>query len=273
LRELGYIGGQNVNVIYRFAEGQADRYPALAAELVHMPVDVIVTWGTPASLAAKDATSEIPIIMTSGDPVAVGLVPGLSHPRGNVTGFSTQAADLEGKRLELVGELLGRFSRVVILSNPTNPYCIVAVASARLAAAALRVQLDVVEITKDSDLDDAFLKVRSIRPDAIVVAADPLLANLQPKLAEFFIQNRLPSIYTFREQVLAGGLVSYATNYYELFRRAATVADKILKGAKPGNLPVEQPTKFELVINLKTAKALGLTVPPMLLSRADEVIE
>jgi putative ABC transport system substrate-binding protein len=273
LRELGYIGGQNFNIIYRFAEGQADRYPALAAELVHVPVDVIVTWGTPASLAAKDATNEIPIIMTSGDPVAVGLVPGLSHPRGNVTGFSTQAADLEGKRLELIGELLGRFSRVVVFSNPTNPYCIVAVESARLAATALRVQLDVVEIAKQSDLDDAFLKVRSIRPDAILVVADPLLANLQPKIAEFLIQNRLPSIYTYREQILGGGLVSYATNYYELFRRAATVADKILKGAKPSNLPVEQPTKFELVINLKTAKALGLTVPPMLLSRADEVIE
>ena len=149
LRELGYIGGKNFNIIYRFAEGQADRYPALAAELVRVPVDVIVTWGTPASLAAKDATSEIPIIMTSGDPVAVGLVPGLSHPRGNVTGFSTQAADLEGKRLELIGELLGRFSRVVVFSNPTNPYCIVAVESARLAAAALRVQLDVVEIAKE----------------------------------------------------------------------------------------------------------------------------
>jgi putative ABC transport system substrate-binding protein len=273
LRELGYIGGQNFNIIYRFAEGRADRYPALAAELVHFPVDVIVTWGTPASLAAKDATSEIPIIMTSGDPVAVGLVPGLSHPRGNVTGFSTQAADLEGKRLELVGELLGRFSRVVVLSNPTNPYCIVAVESARLAAATLRVQLDVVEIAKESDLDDVFLKVRNARPDAILVVADPLLANLQPKIAEFLVQNQLPSIYTYREQVLAGGLISYATNYHELFRRAATVADKILKGAKPSNLPVEQPTKFELVINLKTAKALGLTIPPTLLSRADEVIE
>jgi putative ABC transport system substrate-binding protein len=273
LRELGYIGGQNLNIIYRFAEGQADRYPALAAELVQMPVDVIVTWGTPASLAAKDATSDIPIIMTSGDPVAVGLVPGLSHPRGNVTGFSTQAADLEGKRLELIGELLGQFTRVVVLSNPSNPYCIVAVESARLAAAALRVQLDVVEIAKESDLDDAFLKVRSTRPDAILIVADPLLANLQPKIAEFLTQNQLPSIYTYREQVLAGGLVSYATNYYELFRRAATMADKILKGAKPSNLPVQQPTKFELVINLKTAKAIGLTVPPTLLARADEVIE
>ena len=273
LRELGYIGGRGFNIIYRFAEGQAERYPALAAELVQMPVDVIVTWGTPASLAARDATREIPIIMTSGDPVAVGLVPGLSHPRGNVTGFSTQAADLEGKRLELIGELLGRFSRVVVFSNPTNPYCLVAVESARAAATALRVQVDVVEIAKESDLDVAFVKVRNVLPDAILVVADPLLANLQPKIAEFLLQNRLPSIYTYREQVLAGGLVSYATNYYELFRRAATVTDKILKGAKPSDLPVEQPTKFELVINAKTAKGIGLTVPAMLLARADEIIE
>jgi ABC-type uncharacterized transport system substrate-binding protein len=274
LRELGYIGGRGFNVIYRFAEGQAERYPALAAELVRMPVDVIVTWGTPASLAAKDATRDIPIIMTSGDPVAVGLVPGLSHPSGNVTGFSTQAADLEGKRLEMMAELLGRFSRVVVLSNPTNPYCIVAVKSARAAAPALHARLDVVEIANESDLAGAFVKIREVLlPDAILVVADPLLANLQPKIAQFLLENRLPSIYTYREQVLAGGLVSYATNYYELFRRAATVADKILKGAKPSDLPVEQPTKFELVINLKTAKALGLTVSPSILARADEVIE
>ena len=273
LRELGYVGGRGFNIVYRFAEGQAERYPALAAELVRMPVDVIVTWGTPASLAAKDATRDIPIIMTSGDPVAVGLVPGLSHPSGNVTGFSTQAADLEGKRLEMMAELLGRFSRGVVLSNPTNPYCIVAVKSARAAAAALRAQLDVVEIANESDLDGAFAKVRDIAPDAMLVVADPLLANLQPKIAGFLLENRLPSIYTYREQVLAGGLVSYATNYYELFRRAATVVDKILKGAKPSDLPVEQPTKFELVINLKTAKALGLTVSPSVLARADEVIE
>jgi len=273
LRELGYVGGRGFNIVYRFAEGQAERYPALAAELVRMPVDVIVTWGTPASLAAKDATREIPIIMTSGDPVAVGLVPGLSHPSGNVTGFSTQAADLEGKRLEMIAELLGRFSRVVVFSNPTNPYCIVAVKSARTAAAALRAQLDVVEIAKESDLDGAFAKVRDISPDAILVVADPLLANLQPKIAGFLLESRLPSIYTYREQVSAGGLVSYATNYYELFRRAATAADKILKGAKPSDLPIEQPTKFELVINLKTAKALGLTVSPSVLARADEVIE
>ncbi len=273
MQEVGYIGGQNFNIIYRFAEGQAERYPALAAELVRMPVDVIVTWGTPAGLAAKDATGEIPIIMISGDPVAVGLVPGLSRPRGNVTGFSTQAADLEGKRLELIGELLGRFSRVAVFSNPTNPYSTVAVNGARAAAATLHVQLDVVEIAKESDLNGAIGEVERMRPDAVLVVADPLLANLQPQITAFLLKSRLPSVYTYREQVLAGGLVSYATNYYELFRRAATVADKILKGAKPSDFPVEQPAKFELVINMKTAKAIGLTIPPMLLARADEIIE
>jgi putative ABC transport system substrate-binding protein len=273
LRELGYIEKQNLDLVYRFAEGQSGRYAALAADLVHLPVDVIVTWGTPASLAAKEATSVVPIIMTSGDPVAVGLVPGLAYPRGNVTGFSTQAADLEGKRLELVKELLARFSRVVVFSNPTNPYCIVAVDSARRAAAVLQVQLDVAEIAVERELDDAFLTVSRARPDAILVVADPFLASQQMRIAEFLLEHRLPSIYTYREQVLAGGLISYATNYYELFRRAAVLVEKILKGSKPGDLPVEQPTKFELVVNLKTAKTIGLAIPTMLLARADEVIE
>jgi putative tryptophan/tyrosine transport system substrate-binding protein len=273
LRELGYIEKQNLDLVYRFAEGQSGRYAALAGDLVHLPVDVIVTWGTPASLAAKEATSVIPIIMTSGDPIAVGLVPGLAYPRGNVTGLSTQAADLEGKRLELIKELLARFSRVVVFSNPTNPYCIVAVDSARYAAAVLHVQLDVVEIADERELDSAFLTLSRARPDAILVVADPFLASQQMRIAGFLVQHRLPSIYTYREQVLAGGLISYATNYYELFRRAAVLVDKILKGSKPGDLPVEQPTKFELVINLKTAKAIGLEIPAMLLARADEVIE
>jgi putative ABC transport system substrate-binding protein len=273
LRELGYIEKQNLDLVYRFAEGQSERYAALAEGLVYLPVDVIVTWGTPASLAAKEATSAIPIIMTSGDPIAVGLVAGLAYPRGNVTGLSTQAADLEGKRLELIKELLGRFSRVVVFSNPTNPYCVVAVDSARHAAGVLRVQLDVVEIAVERELDIAFLTLSRARPDAILVVADPFLASQQMRIAEFLVQHRLPSIYTYREQVLAGGLISYATNYYELFRRAALLVEKILKGSKPGDLPVEQPTKFELVINLKTAKAIGLEIPPMLLARADEVIE
>jgi putative ABC transport system substrate-binding protein len=273
LRGLGYTDGRNIELLYRYAEGQAERYAALVAELVHLPVDVIVTWGTPPSLAAKAATRVIPIIMTSGDPIAVGLVPGLAYPGGNVTGLSTLAAELEGKRLELMSELLPRFSRVAVLSNPTNPYCAVAVESARQAATALHVQVDVVNVAGERELDWALLTLGRMHPDALLVVADPFLASQQDKLAAFLVGSRLPSIYTYREQVVAGGLVSYATNYYELFRRAAVLTDKILKGAKPGDLPVEQPTKFELVINLKTAKALGLEIPPMLLARADEVIE
>src|SRR6516165_2219139 len=273
LRDLGYIEGQTLELVNRYAEGQPARYPAFASELVGLPVDVIVTWGTPASLAAKDATATIPIIMTSGDPIAVGLVPGLAQPHGNVTGFSTQAAELEGKRLELVNELIAGVSSVVVLANPTNPYCAIAIEHARRAAAVFKVPLEVVEIEKEQDLDDAFRNLARIRPSAVVVVADPFLASQQPRIAIFLIQNRIPSIYTYREQVTAGGLISYATNYYELFRRAAVMADKIRKGSKAGDLPVEQPTKFELVINLKTAKAIGLVVPPALLSRADEVIE
>ena len=273
LRDLGYIEGQTLELVNRYAEGQPTRYPAFASELVGRPVDVIVTWGTPASLAAKDATASIPIIMTSGDPIAVGLVPGLAQPHGNVTGFSTQAAELEGKRIELVNELIAGVSSVVVLSNPTNPYCAIAIDQARRAAAVVKVPLEVVEIGQEHELDDAFRNLARIRPSAVVVVADPFLASQQPRIAIFLIQNRIPSIYTYREQVTAGGLISYATNYYELFRRAAVMADKIRKGSKAGDLPVEQPTKFELVINLKTAKAIGLVVPPALLSRADEVIE
>jgi putative tryptophan/tyrosine transport system substrate-binding protein len=273
LRDLGYVEGQNLESVHRYAEGQPERYAAFAAELVGLPVDIIVTWGTPASLAAKDATGTIPIIMTSGDPVAVGLVPGLAHPRGNVTGFSTQAAELEGKRLELVNEMIANVSRVAVLSNPTNPYCAVAVESARRAAAFLNIQLDVVELGRERELDHAFINLTRVRPNAVLVVADPFLASQQTRISEFLVQSRIPSIYTYREQVTAGGLVSYATNYYELFRRAAVMVDKIRKGSKAAELPVEQPTKFELVVNLKTAKAIGLVVPPSLLARADEVIE
>lgn len=273
LRELGYIEGQNLELVHRYVEGQPDKYAAFTAELIGLPVDIIVTWGTPASLAAKNATMAIPIIMTSGDPVAVGLVSGLAQPQGNVTGFSTQAAELEGKRLELVNELIPDVSQVVVLSNPTNPYCSIAVEHARRAAAVLRWRLDVVDVGNERELDGAFENLIRIGPNAVLVVADPFLASQQVSIAAFLTRRKIPSIYTYREQVAAGGLVSYATNYYELFRRAASLADKIRKGSKPGELPVEQPTKFELIVNLKTAKAIGLTVPAALLSRADEVIE
>jgi putative ABC transport system substrate-binding protein len=273
MRGLGYIEKQGLHLEYRFAEGSAERYPVLAAELVRLPADAIVAWGTPASLAAKQATATVPIVMISGDPIAVGLVPGLAYPGANVTGLSTLAADLEGKRIELLKELLASLARVAVLSNPTNPFCIVAVERARLAAMALHLDLEVVEAAEQHDLDRAFLTLSRQRPDAVLIIADPFLTSQRTRIAAFMGENQFPSMYTYREDVLAGGLISYATNYYDIFRRAAILIDKILKGAKPANLPIQQPTKFELVINLTTAKALRLTVPTTLLARADEVIE
>jgi putative ABC transport system substrate-binding protein len=202
-RSLGYVEGQSIELVNRYVEGETAKYPSFAAELVGLPVDVIVTWGTPASIAARDATTTIPIIMTSGDPVAVGLVPGLAQRQGNVTGFSTQAAELEGKRLELINELIPNVSRVVVLSNPSNPYCKVAVEQARRAAAVLQVKLDVVEIGHERELDNAFAGLVPIRPDAILVVADPFLASQQIRIAEFLVRAKIPSIYTYREQVTA----------------------------------------------------------------------
>jgi ABC-type uncharacterized transport system substrate-binding protein len=273
MRGLGYVEKQGLHFEYRFAEGRAERYPALATELVRLPADAIVTWGTPASLAAKQATGTVPIVMISGDPIAVGLVPGLAHPGANVTGLSTLAADLEGKRIELLKELLASLARVAVLSNPTNPFCIVAVERARAAAKALDLDLEVVEATEERSLDAVFVTLSRQRPDAVLTVADPFLTSQRTRIAPFMIENRLPSMYTYREDVLAGGLISYATNYYDIFRRAAILTDKILKGAKPADLPIQQPIKFELIINLKTAKALRLEIPPTLLARADEVIE
>jgi putative ABC transport system substrate-binding protein len=201
-------------------------------------------------------------------------VPGLAHPGANVTGLSTLAADLEGKRIELLKELLANLARVAVLSNPTNPFCTVAVQNARAAATALHLDLKVVEAAEKRDLDRAFLTLSRLRrPDAVLTVADPFLTSQRTRVAAFMIENRFPSIYTYREDILAGGLISYATNYYDVFRRAAMLTDKILKGAKPADLPIQQPIKFELIINLKTAKALGLEVPATLLARADEVIE
>jgi ABC-type uncharacterized transport system substrate-binding protein len=271
MRGLGYVEKQGLQFEHRFAEGRAERYPALAAELVRLPADAIVAWGTPASLAAKHATSTVPIVMISGDPIAVGLVPGLAHPGANVTGLSTLAADLEGKRIELLKDLLANLARVAVLSNPTNPFCIVAVE--RALQRRYISNLEVAEAAEERGLDNAFVKLSRQRPDAVLTVADPFLTSQRTRIATFMIENRLPSMYTYREDVLAGGLISYATNYYDIFRRAAILTHKVLKGAKPADLPVQQPTKFELIINLKTPKALGLEVPPTLLARADEVIE
>jgi putative tryptophan/tyrosine transport system substrate-binding protein len=273
LRDLGYVEGKSHRFEYRFAQGRAERFPGLASELVNLPVDVIVAWGTPASLAAHKATTTIPIVMSAGDPVGVGIVSSLARPGGNVTGMSVQMAEQEGKRLELLKKLLPNFSRVAVLSNPSNPYCVIAVREARLGATALGLKFDLLDASDSHDLDEAFVTLNRIRPDAVLVVADPFLAGEGARIAEQMIKSRLPSIYSYHETVVAGGLMTYTTNYYDIFRREGLFIDKIFKGAKPGDLPVQQPTKFDLVINIKTAKALGLEIPPALLALADEVIE
>ncbi len=274
LRQLGYTEGKTLTFEYRWSQGQADRLPALAADLVRLKVDVIVTVSTPATLAAKQATATIPIVMgIVGDPVGAGIVSSLARPGGNVTGVSTLGAELEPKRLELLKELLPNLSRVGVLWNPTNPYGVIAVQHAQRAAQTLGLSLDLVPVRAADDLDRAFSSLSRLRPAATLVIADQLLLSHRTGIADYMARSRLPTASTYREHVEAGGLLSYSTNYYEAFRRAATFIDKILKGAKPTDLPVEQPTKFELVINLKTAKALGLTIPQSLLFRADQIIE
>jgi putative ABC transport system substrate-binding protein len=272
LSELGYGEDGHLRIEYRFAEGNAARFPALAVELVRLPVDIIVTWGTPAALAARKATSTIPIIMSAGDPVGAGLVASLARPGGNVTGLSSQIGG-EGQQLELLKELLPNLSRVAVLSNSTNPYSVIAMKNARQRAAALGLALDVADVSAVSELDTAFRALSRERPDAALVIADPFLAHERVLIATLMLEHRLPSIYAYHEHVEAGGLIAYMTDYHEIFRREATFIDKIFKGAKPGDLPVERPTRFELVINLKTANALSLEIPPTLLSRADRLIK
>jgi putative tryptophan/tyrosine transport system substrate-binding protein len=274
LRELGWIEGKNVLIERRYAENQLDRLPALAAELVRLDVGVIVTAGTLAPLAAKRATSTIPIVMTSaGDPLGTGLVASLARPGGNVTGLSLMAPDLGGKRLELLKELLPGISHVAILWNAANPYSALVFRETQSAAPTLRIEVQSLEVKGPGDFDGALNTAMRKRVDALITVEDPLTVNYRKQIADFAAVNRLPAIYGLREFAETGGLMVYGANLADLFRRSAAYVDKILKGAKPADLPVEQPTKFEFVINLKTAKALGLQIPPMLLARADEVIE
>ena len=274
LRELGYIEGHNLRLEYRYAEGQTERYPALAAELVALPVDAIVTTGTPAALAAKRATTTIPIVMaTGGDPVGTGAVSNLARPGGNITGLSSLTSEVDAKRFELLREVLPTLSRVAVLMNPVNSFNIIAAQHVRSVAETLGVRLDFVKVSTEAEFDEAFRSLRRLHPDAVVVIADAFLLGHRTRIAQFMAESHLPAIYAYRDHVEAGGLMTYATNFRDLFRRAAIFVDKIFKGAKPGDLPIEQPTKFEFVINLNTAKALGLTIPPVLLARADEVIE
>jgi len=278
LRELGYIEGQNIRIEYRYTDvalqGRTDLFPRLASELVQLKPDVLVVSVSEAALAAKNATSTIPIVMVSvPDPVAAGLVSSLARPGGNVTGLSRQTRDLIGKTLQLLKEALPETARVDLLASPTDPVSSAMVADAKEAAKSLGVQLKIVEALAPTGLESAFSLIRADRADALLVAGGAGFYLNRTQIVSLALRYRLPSVFQGREFVEAGGLLSYAPSTVANYRRAAFFVDKILKGAKPADLPVEQPTKFELVINLKTAKALGLTITPSLLLRADEVIE
>jgi putative ABC transport system substrate-binding protein len=274
LNDLGYVEGRNVRFEHRYAKGRNERFPELADDLIGLKVDVILTWGTEAVLAAKRATTTTPIVMGAvGDPIGIGIVSSLARPAANVTGFSSLAAELEAKRLELLKEMVPGLSRVAILFNPTNRYMALALESARRGADMLHASIALYEVHNATTLDETFAKLTKDRPDAFMVLADTFLVSQRSRIAQFAIENKFPSAYTYREHVEAGGLIAYTPNYHDLFRRAATYVDRILKGTRPGELPIEQPTKFDLVINLKTAKALGITMPQTLLVAADEVIE
>ena len=275
LRDLGYVEGQSIAIEYRWAEGHEDRLPELATELVGLKVDVIVTTGTPGTLAAKRATQTIPIVMTAtGDPLRSGLVTSLARPGGNVTGFSTLRSELEGKRLDLFKQTFPRFSRVAMLWDSANPSTKFYLLHIEAAARASHVTLQpAVAVRRVEDLDRAFAAIARGHADALLVVSGRSLLAERGRIVEFAAKSRLPAIYPYREYVEAGGLMSYSANYPDLYRGAALYVDKILKGAKPADLPVQQSARFDLVINLKTAKALGLTIPPSLLARADQVIE
>jgi putative ABC transport system substrate-binding protein len=274
LRQLGWIEGKNVLFEFRYGENDADRLARMAAELVRLNVDVIVAAGTLGPLAAKRATETIPIVMASaGDPLGSGLVASLARPGGNVTGMSLMAPDLGGKRLEILKEMLPALSRVAVLWNAANPYPALVFRETESAARKLGIEVHSVEVRAPGDFDGALETAVRQHASALITVEDPLTMNYRNQIAEFAAKNRLPAIYGLREYVEAGGLISYGARLADLMRRAAGYVDKIFKGAKPADLPVEQPTKFELVINLKTANALGLTVPDKLLAIADEVIE
>jgi putative ABC transport system substrate-binding protein len=274
LRELGYVEGQNILLERRYAEGRPERLPDLAAEMVRLKVDVIVTSPDLAIQAAKQVTKTVPIVMAhSFDPVGSGLVASLARPGGNVTGSSVLATELSGKRLELLKEVVPELSRVALLGDPAAPISAIALSETERAAQALGVKLQYVEVRGPADFNGAFAAIARARAGLIVPPAINLFFANRSRIVELAAKHRLPGMYGVREFVEIGGFMSYGPNVAHLFRRAATYVDKILKGTKPADLPVEQPTRFELVVNLKTAKALGLTIPPSILIRADHVIQ
>jgi putative ABC transport system substrate-binding protein len=274
LRELGYIEGKNIAIEYRFASGRVERLPELAAELVRLKPDVIVTPTTPASQAAKQATSTIPIVFAAvADAVGAGLIANFARPGGNITGLTSISAELGGIRLELLKQVAPKASRVAVLYNPADRSNVLALKELQESAPALGLTLQPLEVREPGEFEGAFVAMSRERAHALFGAAGVLTFEHRKAIVDLAAKSRIPAMWGHRQFVEAGGLMSYAVNWYDQLRRAATYVDKILKGARPGDLPVEQPTKFELVINLKAAKALGLTIPPSLRLRADEVIQ
>ena len=274
LRELGYAEGQNVVFELRRADGEASRLPSLAAELVIAKVNILVTASSEAALAVKQATSSIPVVMATGtDPVALGLVASLARPARNITGVTSQSSELAGKRLELLKQLIPRASRIAFLHDPDNRAASSLLRDTESSAKSMGVVVLRFDARRPGDLESAFLAMKHSLPDAVIFGENTLFLAYRRRIANLAITHRLPMMAAAREYTEAGALLSYGTYYPELFRHAAVYVDRILKGARPGDLPVEQPTEFELVINLKTAKSLGLTIPSSLLQRADQVIE
>ena len=273
LRDLGYVEGRNILIEYRWAEGKYERFPTLIAELIASKVELIVTAGTPASLAVKKATTSIPLVMIAvGDPVGTGLIASLAHPGGNITGLTSIAVDLEGKRLELLREVIPKLSHIAVLWNPASPFQVVSEKELQAAAQVMRIKVLSLGVQAQEQFDNAFATILKERPGALLVLADRLFLHNRARIMDFATQNRLPGVHAYVELVEAGGLMSYGPSYADMHRRAATYVDKILKGTKPADLPVERPMKFELVVNLKAAKQIGLTIPPNVLARADRVI-
>jgi putative ABC transport system substrate-binding protein len=274
LRTLGYQEGRNIEIIYRWAEGRYASFPKLVSELIAEKVEVIVTAGTPATLAVKRATKSVPLVMIAvGDPVGNNIVPSLARPGGNITGLSSIAPDLESKRLQLLRDIIPKVSHVGLFRNPGNPFHVSSMKNAEPAAKQMGIKLQVLDVRKTEDIDAAFERVLRERPEALLFLADRVFLHNRQKLMDFADKNRLPTMVPYRELVEAGGLVSYGPSYEHMHRRAADYVDKILKGTKPGDLPVELPAKFDLRVNLKTARAIGLQIPESFLLRADQVIE
>jgi putative ABC transport system substrate-binding protein len=273
LHELGWVEGRNLAIEYRWAEGRGERFAEIAAEFVRLKVDVIVTYATPPVVAAKQATAVIPIVSAvMGDPVATGIVASLARPGGNVTGLSVLTPDLAGKRLELLREVVPGLRQLAFLANVNSPIAALEMGEAQAAARALGLDVITLEVRRPEDIVPVFTTLKG-RAQALYVSGDPLILTNRVRINTLALVARLPALYNERAYVEAGGLMSYGFSWPDMFRRTAEFVDKILRGAKPANIPVEQPTKFDLVINLTTAKALGLTVPPTLLASADEVIE